>query len=958
MIQGKEGKVTADKKGNEVGAFCEKVNVCRSLNAKGQNSKFLDSDGKTYHDIKSAETKGYTSDCFYDGTNSGAVSDNPAQREECCCINAKQGTSPLYYQPNDVDPVTNFPVHESKTASTIGQEIKILGQNDFDKMKWSYRYWKEKFETKGTDGNTHKEYNPNRYIEGRDLPACFGQNNLLYEYILQQPEKVLTVDPFRQHEAALQCVHLAGISNRLQFIKNLMTSMSTCLIQVRTTGRGDAGACKELFSQYLCSAIWQVIRWFVDGCTPIGTGIDFETQDDNMATYVRAGFKGVYQSLSDLQSSMSQEYGNAKFNEMLGTGEESIARKICLGAFGYDWEFNVKNLVDAAYATPFATLVQPVTKSREFLTVDPVSFKPKYEYRASWIINPGCDFERYDVYLACVGRKQLDQYPNSVNCGALGAPSIAYTGALGTSAGYSECDCINLPDEKVGELIYSGKLKQNVLEDNKAFHKVIDSNVRYDHLKFVLRPDRKILSNVKPNCFPTGYDDGIFYFPIIDKSPKDILDCRADPLSGTFYCGEGATFATRKGVAYFIDAKVNGIDSLKTTDLVFSLGDTLTIDTTIFKMGSDKCLKLTLGNENQVTGITINGTNQYSVQLEKALASGQKADIVEPTGIKVQRVSSGNSKDVSINVRFFDIDNDNLISLDKGGDKVVIDSKTFDMQELVSNPAKSYFVNEGKPNEEVEVMYTEQRIMLKKQGAQVEIVEATLQKDSGGNFYKAKLENIEYSSVGGSIGISAPSSASTTQTTQAKTLVLGLYHIKDNVESYTGNPDDCAFNDPVMYDGKPQARTITIKVESKATAATQGPIIQTPIKTTPSSGQIKKGDTVSVSATIKDSSGVKSTNVDCKKPDGEGLTTAVGTSRNNDVFEYSIFSSDITMAGKYSCTLTAESKNEKAKTNTQSFDFEVQCGEENNYGLCKTSCPDKEINVQFVCTSSLSCCKT
>ncbi|MBI4154150.1 fibronectin type III domain-containing protein, partial [Candidatus Woesearchaeota archaeon] len=491
-------------------AGCSTVDTCRSVGADGRVYVTDDKGVTQERKVTSFETRGFTSDCFYGpGKSYSVVSDrSTAQRVECCCINSKKGAPTKYYQPDDKDTADQSKsVHLSKTVPGQPPQPKENDQKGYSDVEWSYRYWKEKFEAQGADGQIYIEYNPNRYIKGRDQSACFGQNNIFYDGFSKTDGKVLVVDPFRDHAAAFQCLHIAGISNRIQFVKNLMASLSTCLIQVRTTGRGNAGACKELFTQHLCGAIWQVVRAFADGCAPIGTGVNLDLGDktDTVGTYLRAGFQGVTQSISDLQSSTAQEYGNAKLNELLGTGEEDVARKICLGAFGYGWEFNIRNLVDAAYASPFATLVQPVTRSREFLTVDPVSLKPKYEYRASWVINPGCDFERYDVYLTCVGRKQLDQYPNSVNCGAIGAPSIGYTGAIGSSPGYSQCDCINKPDEQIGPLVLTGRLKQNILEDKKAFNKVVESNYRYDHLKFVLRPDRKITPRIKPSCFPQGF---------------------------------------------------------------------------------------------------------------------------------------------------------------------------------------------------------------------------------------------------------------------------------------------------------------------------------------------------------------------------------------------------------------------------------------------------------------------
>jgi len=917
-FDGRQVTTIKDKKNNERFGLCMTVDKCRSLNVVGDSEEqrytYVDDDGNP-HKINIAETWGFTSDCFYDGeSDTDVVLGDGSRREECCCINAKEGDLPsFYYQPNDLDPVTNQPVHQSKKDPITGQQLP-LSPGDYAYMDWSYRYYKERFEAQTPDGAKHTRYNPNRYIEGRDKPACFGQNNLLYQ-ALRKEEEILFVDPFKQHEAAFQCVHLAGVSQRLQYIKNLMTSMSTCLIQVRTNGRGDAGVCKELFTQYLCNSIWRLIKLFIDGCSPYDPA-DIEKQDEDILEYVKQGFRGVYQSASDLQSQITEEYGNAKLNQILGTGEESVARKICLGAFGYDWELGLKTFIDAAYTTPFATLVQPVTRSREFLTVDPVTFKAKYEYRSSWIINPGCDFERYDIYLSCVGRKQLDQYPNQIKC---------------SGQGNSECDCINLPDERV-ETFFSGRLKQNVLED-KSRHDVKESDVRYDHLKFVLRPDRKILPNIKPNCFPTGYDDGIFYFSLRDKTAKDIFDCHADPLSGSFICGGSSAFANRKGTANFIDIKINAVDFTNKKELVFNVGDTLAVDTTIRKIGTDKCLKITLDSTSEVIGITLNGTHQYQTVFGPPLTIGTRAEISATQGITVNKVNLGNTKDVTFSVRFYDYNTDEFIKFD-GTDRIEIDGKPIDFGKLSTD--KKFIVNLGASNE-IEVTIVDQKLVMKKESAEIEIVEAALPRNNDGKIITTQVDvngvKKDVGFVSGSIIVHPLGQATTAPQSQSKTLALNLYHIKDDVEAYT-NPGDCNFNDQVLGpEGREQERKVTIKVEQKSAESTQGPLIRlnNPL---PQKVEHDKYDSLVVTAKITDNAGVKSAQLECKKPDEKSFAVVPQADVRDNLYNFVVNSNELTVAGKYFCSLSASSENEKAKTNDLKIDFEVRCGNKNAYGLC------------------------
>ncbi len=935
---------------------CTTTNDCLSFNANKE--VFF---GQESFNVDLASPKGYTSDCFYDSDRNtpSVVSDNPAQRVECCCINAKEGPSSKYYQPDDVDPITGAQVHKSK-KDISGGEVTKLGENDYANVDWSYRYWKEKFEVKGKrDGQPHNEYNKNRYIEGRDLPACFGQNNWLYEYVLQKPETVLTVDPFRQHESALQCAHLTGISNRIQFVKNLMTSLSTCLIQVRTTGRGDAGACKELFTQYLCNAIWQIIRFFVDGCTPSGLVSDIDKQSDTILTSVKAGFSSVYESITDFQRGITQEYGNAKLNEILGTGEESIARKICLGAFGYDWEINVRNIVDAAYATPFATLVQPITRSREFLTVDPVKYAPKYEYRASWIINPGCDFERYDVYLTCVGRKQLDQYSNQINCGALGAPSIGYTGALGTSVGYSQCDCIGLQDERRGPSVFSGRLKQNILEEKAipSGKRVIDDNVRYDHLKFVLRTDRKIQPNIKPNCFPQGYDDGVFYFPLIDKTAHDIFDCRLDELSGSFICGEGGTFASRKGIAYFTSVKINDRDPSKTEDMVFTPGESLAITATVFKAGKDKCIKATLDNVIvDVVGVTINGTHDYTLATPP-LSLGQRERIVKPSFIEIVEKSLVVEDDFTIEFKFYDVDNNGFI--DFFNDEVDIDGS---------------LDGEGKvPIQQSKHSDTDGKITIDKKGAKIQIVSVAIPKTIDGTpiSKEVRKEGNKEITIGiaqGVILVRKAQPATSVSQVQGKTLLLELFNLKENADSWDGNPTNCEFNDAVIYPDKPQKRgPIRIRIEQTLSkeALAQGPRIER-VTVTPSS-RVRKGQPVTISVKFENHLLVDKAEFSYTRPDGVSDVIPLVKKDLQGIFETetAIPTDSFTVAGTVNGKITAIGKNQKPSE--YPVKFEIQCGDSNTnvFGTCRESCggPSNIISSEIRCIEmdfgeEQQCCRT
>ncbi len=645
-----------------------------------------------------------------------------------------------------------------------------------------------------------------------------------------------------------------------------------------------------------------------------------------------------------MQTSLSQEYGNAKLNELLGTGEESIARKICLGAFGYDWEFNVKNLVDAAYSTSFATLVQAITSSREFLTVDPVTHKPKYEYRASWIINPGCDFERYDVYLACVGRKQLDLYSNQINCGAVGAPSVLYsikgpTLGLEPSTGFNQCDCLGLPDEKLKSINPGKSLKQNVLED-RAFHQVIDDNYRYDHLKFVLRPDRRIPSNLKPNCFPTGYDDGTFYFPIADRTARDLFDCRVDAASGALICGSGAAFSSQKGTAEFLDLFINGENSISKPDLVFDAGQPLKIDTTIRNIGQNKCIILKLDNQKKAEMVNQEGIQQYTI-LTDTITLGASTDISSNNpGIQIGKVNLGNQEEVSIVANFLDGNKDDAITLGSGPDTLSVDNgQPFTMDQIAQNTIKI-----GTGTDLIEISFENGQLTITKKGAKIVILLVEPQKNLIGGVTSKKDGAVFVTAV-----IRIPKQLpSTSQLPQqsAKRLTIDLVNTRD--DTGFGDISSCNENDKVLAaSGNPQQRVVTITIQQKATGTPAFRI--NPDLTPPVKKDTPNLNIITITSTVFLKDGIDNVQLKCKMPDGRDLSPVGGTPFATDKYRFDIPTSGLELAGKYDCDIAAKSK--KGEEFSGKTTFEVQCGDKDNgYATCQDGClSDKTISKGLLC---------
>ncbi len=929
-----EGKIVPnlqqkDKKDTLAG--CVTVNQCQQWYAssdKNTGGGILLPNGKTIKGY-TIERKGYTNGCFFDGNtnNIGVVSDtNPNTRKECCCVNGKENDfKDIYYKPDELD--TKLPsqfqkiVHESKTLEGQPPKENPISGNEkgatekYSDMKWSYRYSKI--------GYLGKKYNPNRYITGRDFTACFGQDNWFYTLVGKQKD-ILVVDPFKQDTATLQCVYLTGINQRLQMIKNIMQAMSTCLIQVRTTGRADAGACKEVFTQHLCDLIWQGIKWFIDGCTPSYLGINADDREAGVSDFLTNGVKGLGQGVAQAQQEILSEYSNTKLNDFLGTGEGGVARKVCLFAFGYDWDFGVKNLVDAAYTAPFATLVQAITRSREFLTVDPVTLKPKYEYRASWIINPGCDLENYKIQLACVTRKELDQYPNQISCGSVGAPSFFNTGGVGKSTGFNQCDCLESnAGEQTLEFFSQPRLKQNSLV-NKDFHKPIDSSVRYDHLKFILRPDRKIQTNVKSSCFPTGFEQGVFYFPLIDKSARDIADCTVQPESGVFTCSGGVEFFNRKGIAELLGVTFiingNGEKAEEGKVKTLNIGDSLGIEATVRKTGDDKCLKVSLLTGGSPDArpvfqfISENAVQNIPATVSSSLSTtASNPQILNPNGIVAIVVGDVNlQREEPIAIGFYT--KGNSIDFNQNSvDLVRINGKVSQVTNYIQDGQFIY----NDPNNNYKIQITSVDLLRNQQGTQV-----TEEKLEGE--FKGK-----YAFREGTILIRPSGATPAADISQKKTLVVELLHTKDS--GLADGVDRCNQDDSITK------KSYNILLQPKgALAGEQGPTIGKPITIEYLNNRgdktMRKGESVKITTKITDTSQVSGAKLIVTDPSGfEFIVDSQQPTLNSYVFIFQ--TADVKIAGTYKAKINAT--NIKGKSSIASTpDIVIQCGEGNDFGKC------------------------
>ncbi|GEM_PF-1993254 len=860
-------------------------------------------------DVVSYTRGGYARDCYYDPNKPdvSVVSNDPKKRYECCCLTTKGAEKTAYYNKDDINKDTGEYVHESKKTEAnliaAGPSPKI---DNLEDMKWSYRYSRIKFvaQNKNTKEPVN-QYNPNRYIEGRDLPACFGQNNFLYEAFgkitgKDEKKKSMVLNPFKDTTATLQCAHLTGVNQRLQLYKNLMTSMSNCLIDIRKDGRADAGVCKELFTQHVCGMVWQVANFFKSGCPVAEPADNPDDKENQVAANVRKGFKSIASAISESQSEISEEYQNVKLNNLLGVGEGGVARKACLAAFGYDWNFNARNLVDAAYTTPMATLVQAVTRSREFLNVDPISLMPHHEYRASWIVNPGCDLENYRVDLACVTQREANMYPNQINCASVGAPSIGYAGQTpftGPSTAYNQCDCLGL-NQDIGPtytIWTENRIKQNVLVD-RDYHKVMPAPYRYDHLKFTLRNDRRIPPNIQANCFPTGYEKGVFYFPITDKTARDILDCQADPVSGIFSCGGGEEFFSKKGSVQLVEVDINGENAARYPDgFTLEDGKELRVSARAINTGSQKCFKVSMSPDPvqpRILPIDFVGPGDI---LEFSLGTvniAGRGSVAGTSGLATNLLKQNNQHPVAIGYQFTDNRDPQKIHNPQDEGKLSIDDT------VLINGAKIE-LNDNKPQKAgtASVQITaENTIIITQEDAEIEITSVNYVPTERGGLVVGWV-------MAGTIQINPVQQS--TQQQQQKALTVEIFNLKQDKTIFT-DISDCNPNDRAM---EPRTYKITVVQTSKQVNPIQN------VRIAPSSPKI--GDDVKISLNLKSEIPVEKENVRLEIKDSNGdLSENVMENSGGDSYSY-IYTPNLN--GPHIATIRVTDKQGKVSLKTQNF---------------------------------------
>jgi hypothetical protein len=575
--------------------------------------------------------------------------------KQCCCYNGAVKDVPfnVYPYPSATTKNDVFVCDEGKLKETksISERMEVVRAKD---ICWSYRYDEVGFIAVAQDLRIPNSDNPylekngkktkikdikkedlttinkdqeeenkgialplgyvnqywlDRYYPSRDWNACWGLNPILDFGKVRRA----TLDPARNTVDAFVCLCIGQIYNRIKMLRNIVTRIMACLLTVRETGAGDSGACKELFSQYICDLFFELISLLINKCSVWGQGIS----SNPLGELVSVGFDSVFGTLAESSTILEKDYGGAVAESIFPGGPEAISRNICLAIFGFPVDWGFDNWMGAATTMPYQTNVYSFLPTFEIMTVDPNSNTATARVNANWEIFPGCDFTNYKVELVCIGESDL-QKPG-VDCtdnkiGKLHIESTIGITGLATETGEYGSACACADKGLVNSLPYAiaaGKaLKQDEVESGHV-DLVKNVAIKPDHLKITLIPNSYTLDGRKidtSDCFPAGVE-GQYYFPIKDDTKYDLFSCSLSEM-GTLNCGPGGVWGGEEGLAF--------IESVEPKDNEYIYtGNKLVVEPRIWNSGSLQCLRISVEAQGSPATWFNNGRSFGKIQSVK-----------------------------------------------------------------------------------------------------------------------------------------------------------------------------------------------------------------------------------------------------------------------------------------------------------------------------------------------------
>jgi len=249
-----------------------------------------------------------------------------------------------------------------------------------------------------TDGEPRRVYAPLnqpykkrvvRYVDGLHKSSCFGQSRVWLS-------NDLFFDPSQNFFASIQCACISDLYGRIQQYRNIVNYMSSCLNQIKETGKADAGACKEMFSQYVCDLLsWILVKGFAVKYK--STGQSQQVVGTSTASIIGMG-------LQDSMDRLLTDYGSVLQRGQAGINFDlnSMSHMVCMGALFHQWDPGFEALFRGdAGGMPRQSSVVVYPATRELLGYNPGTGIPNIEYRMGLSFSSGSNLRFVKVLLVC-----------------------------------------------------------------------------------------------------------------------------------------------------------------------------------------------------------------------------------------------------------------------------------------------------------------------------------------------------------------------------------------------------------------------------------------------------------------------------------------------------------------------------------------------------------------------------
>ncbi len=572
---------------------------------------------------------GYTKDCFVDLELKGTehvqkAADSTTGMLQCVCT-----------------------LDEKETGKYVGVREAMKETAEGISEDWIYQQDQVFVSSNHRFGTYYPEW---RYYSGRDFSSAFGAD-ALPDY-LSATKQVATVSPNTQFLGAYQTICLARIRAQLITLKSILEGLRNCIKEAKVTGIRDAGVCKTIFTQQVCGLVYKAIAYFFSGCSPFNVDDSEKDALGGVGAISEATFGSIGEAMQSSIDDVKRDYGNAKLNQYFAAGAQGFTESMCLAAFGYDWPLGADFILDAAYSIPGKSSVLVTPAHRELSTFNPTTGNAVYNYEIGAMILPGCNIRSYNVYLKCVGP---EDDPNKIQCGKQG------------------CDCLHAQEESVykNERVQplNGGRSFNALQQNQFFSvpipspQKVDTHFRYDHVVVELKLDPSEKGN-EDKCFEAGFEDGMFYYPILDVSPPGVGVCQVQ-LNGQYFCPEFVKmFGSGQG-AYLQEPYIECYDSDSQTwkrcdtPNLYTKGKEIKVRANTVTDGGKYCLRFSTSGLSSAFGSAQEMQTGVMQQLPVGVAGSFKpeffVDTVRPemfTGAVTTIVLSGGNKGCESNLQF------------------------------------------------------------------------------------------------------------------------------------------------------------------------------------------------------------------------------------------------------------------------------------------------------------------